>query len=70
MAPFILGLWNNLLNFPNILNISLADVADPNESLKLTVIVASTDSIANSYYFNALSNTISPSLEVSNTSTL
>ena len=56
MAPLILGLENNLLNLANILNISLADEADPNESLKFVVIVASTDSIAISYYFKALKN--------------
>ena len=56
------------MNLPKILNISLADVADPRESLSLVVIVDSTLSMANSYYLLAFSNASSPSLLKSNTS--
>jgi len=61
---------NNLLNLANILNISLADTADPKESLKLVVIVDSTDSMAISYCLIVLSKLTSPSLVRSKTSTL
>lgn len=69
MAPLILGLENNLLNLAKILNISFADEEEPKESLKFDVIVASTDSIAISYYLIVLVNYYSPSLLKSNTST-